>query len=104
MAARFMKNRPKPRLPVPSEKEGQLQKLFEVAFSFNSIVWLAGEEVYPGRKFTDYVLLGDDILIADTKVAGVNGSKKGRMRAHFPLIDLIPSKAIVTIPTCLFLI
>ena len=59
-------------------------------------MWLAGEEVYPGRKFTDYVLLGDDILIADTKVAGVNGSKKGRMRAHFPLIDRMKAKALAT--------
>ena len=33
------------------------------------IVWLAAERVYPGRRFRDYALLGDDIAIADHKVA-----------------------------------
>nr|UJQ92534.1 MAG: putative RNA-dependent RNA polymerase [Mitoviridae sp.] len=33
------------------------------------IVWLAAYRVYPGKKFLDYAILGDDIVIADRKVA-----------------------------------
>lgn len=33
------------------------------------IVWCAAEEVYPGVKFTNYCLLGDDIMICDEAVA-----------------------------------
>lgn len=33
------------------------------------VVWLAAESVYPGRKFSKYALLGDDIVIGDKRVA-----------------------------------
>ena len=29
------------------------------------------QEVYPGRRFSQYAILGDDVLIADTSVAQV---------------------------------
>lgn len=32
-------------------------------------MWYCAETVYPGKRFTDYGVLGDDIVIADTKVA-----------------------------------
>ncbi|CAK9153102.1 unnamed protein product [Ilex paraguariensis] len=35
----------------------------------HALVWLAAYEVYPGRRFEDYAILGDDIVIADRKVA-----------------------------------
>lgn len=33
------------------------------------MVWMAAERVYPGQVFKDYGILGDDIVIADAKVA-----------------------------------
>ncbi|KAI4297997.1 hypothetical protein L6164_037851 [Bauhinia variegata] len=39
------------------------------ALSHHILVWYAAEQCYPGRVFTDYALLGDDIVIADTMVA-----------------------------------
>ena len=41
------------------------------AFSHHYIVWLAAKRAYPRNRtpFTDYALLGDDILITDVKVA-----------------------------------
>ncbi|KAL0385588.1 UNVERIFIED_CONTAM: putative mitochondrial protein [Sesamum radiatum] len=33
------------------------------------VVWLAAYEVYPGKKFWDYSIFGDDIVIADKRVA-----------------------------------
>lgn len=41
--------------------------LFALAHHF--IVWVAAEQVYPGKRFWDYALLGDDIVIADKEVA-----------------------------------
>lgn len=35
------------------------------------LVWLSAWEVYPGKRFTDYAILGDDIVIADRGVAEV---------------------------------
>jgi len=32
-------------------------------------VWIAAELLYPGKRFKDYALLGDDIVIADKAVA-----------------------------------
>lgn len=32
-------------------------------------MWEAADRVYPGRVFRDYALLGDDIVIADRRVA-----------------------------------
>ena len=33
------------------------------------LVWLAAYEVHPGKRFWDYAILGDDIVIADAQVA-----------------------------------
>lgn len=33
------------------------------------LVWMSAERVYPGKVFKDYAILGDDIVIADPKVA-----------------------------------
>lgn len=33
------------------------------------LVWFAAELCYPGKKFFDYAILGDDIVIADDSVA-----------------------------------
>jgi len=35
------------------------------------IVWMSAFEVYPGKRFKDYAILGDDIVIADRRVAEV---------------------------------
>lgn len=39
------------------------------ALSHHKVVWWCAEQVYPGRLFDRYGILGDDIVIADTKVA-----------------------------------
>nr|DAB41751.1 TPA_inf: RNA-dependent RNA polymerase [Erigeron breviscapus mitovirus 1]DAB41752.1 TPA_inf: RNA-dependent RNA polymerase [Erigeron breviscapus mitovirus 1] len=41
------------------------------ALTHHMLVWLAAWRVYPSRIFKDYALLGDDIVIADKKVAEV---------------------------------
>ncbi|PKA62720.1 putative mitochondrial protein [Apostasia shenzhenica] len=33
------------------------------------VVWICAEQVYPGRRFDRYALLGDDIVITDKRVA-----------------------------------
>ena len=33
------------------------------------LLWICAERVYPGRRFTDYAILGDDIVIGDRLVA-----------------------------------
>ncbi|KAE9584285.1 putative RNA-dependent RNA polymerase, mitoviral (mitochondrion) [Lupinus albus] len=35
------------------------------------LVWWCAEQVYPSKRFTRYAILGDDICIADSKVAKV---------------------------------
>lgn len=37
--------------------------------SHHVILWLAANRVYPKRRFRDYGILGDDVVIADHKVA-----------------------------------
>lgn len=39
------------------------------ALSHHLLVWAVADEVYPGRVFLDYAVLGDDVLIADRAVA-----------------------------------
>lgn len=39
------------------------------ALSHHYVVWYAAEQVYPGVKFTDYEILGDDLVIFDRAVA-----------------------------------
>lgn len=35
------------------------------------IVWYCAEKVYPGKYFDRYAILGDDIVIGDSKVASL---------------------------------
>ncbi|CAA0808119.1 Uncharacterized mitochondrial protein AtMg01410 [Striga hermonthica] len=44
------------------------------AFSHHLLVWLAAERVYPGQRFRNYCVLGDDVVIADSQVGPL---KKG---------------------------
>lgn len=37
-------------------------------------MWLAAEKVYPGKRFCDYAVLGDDVVIADEHVAPIYAS------------------------------
>lgn len=39
------------------------------ALEHHLVVWYAADQYYPGKKFTKYVILGDDIVIADERVA-----------------------------------
>jgi hypothetical protein len=41
------------------------------ALSHNIIIWWAAEEIYPFKRFRDYAVLGDDVVIADPAVAGI---------------------------------
>jgi len=41
------------------------------ALSHHAMVWWCAEKVYPGVKFTRYGILGDDVVIADRKVAAM---------------------------------
>lgn len=44
------------------------------ALSHHFLVWLAADTVYPNKKFTNYAILGDDIVIADENVAATYAS------------------------------
>ncbi|XP_020524210.1 uncharacterized protein LOC110007450 [Amborella trichopoda] len=39
------------------------------ALSHHWVVWMAAERVYPGKRFSDYAVLGDDVVIGDREVA-----------------------------------
>lgn len=39
------------------------------SITHHMIVWLVANYIYPGKRFTDYAILGDDIVIADDEVA-----------------------------------
>lgn len=41
------------------------------ALSHHFVVWYCADKVYPGKKFSKYALLGDDIVIGDAAVADV---------------------------------
>ncbi|CAA0810192.1 Uncharacterized mitochondrial protein AtMg01410 [Striga hermonthica] len=41
------------------------------AFSHHLVVWLAKSKVYPGWRFSDYGVLGDDVVISDPHVAPI---------------------------------
>lgn len=38
------------------------------ALSHHMVLWYAAEQVYPGRRFERYAILGDDVIIADDSV------------------------------------
>lgn len=48
---------------------GYLSSWPSFTLTHHMVVWLAAYEVYPGKKFWDYAILGDDIVIADKRVA-----------------------------------
>lgn len=39
------------------------------ALSHHLVIWWAAEKVMPGKKFLDYAVLGDDVVIANERVA-----------------------------------
>lgn len=49
------------------------------AFSHHLMVWLAAEQVYPGKRFDGYAVLGDDVLITDPHVAPVYANLLDRL-------------------------
>ena len=49
------------------------------AFAHHVLVWICANRVYPGRHFTDYAVLGDDILIADKAVADEYADQIGKI-------------------------
>lgn len=53
------------------QPDGLLSFLSEPLFALchHIVVWLAADMVFPYRKFSDYALLGDDIVIGDEAVA-----------------------------------
>lgn len=55
------------------------------------IVWLSAERVYPGRRFTSYAVLGDDVLIADDRVAPIYASYVERLGVEISYLKSISS-------------
>lgn len=41
------------------------------ALTHHILIWWCAEQVYPFRKFADYAVLGDDVVIADSRVAAI---------------------------------
>ena len=71
---RFSRNRKKKKIPeavsfVVGQPLGYYSSWPLFSLAHHSLVWVAAEMEYPGRKFDRDALLGDDICIADTKVA-----------------------------------
>lgn len=44
------------------------------SLTHHMMVWLAAEKVYPGKRFLDYAVLGDDVIIANDRVAPIYSS------------------------------
>lgn len=55
------------------------------ALSHHLIIWWCAELVYPGRVFTNYAVLGDDVVIADENVAT-------RYKESLDLLQVVISK------------
>ncbi|KAI3776173.1 hypothetical protein L1987_45944 [Smallanthus sonchifolius] len=55
------------------------------ALSHHLILWWCAELVYPGRVFTNYAVLGDDVVIADENVAT-------RYKESLDLLQVVISK------------
>ncbi|KAK6923544.1 RNA-dependent RNA polymerase, mitoviral [Dillenia turbinata] len=49
------------------------------ALSHHLLVWYSAEQVYPYRYFTDYAILGDDVVIADRRVASAYSANLERL-------------------------
>lgn len=49
------------------------------ALSHHVLIWFAAEQVYPGKLFKRYAVLGDDVVIADTAVRDIYLTLLGRI-------------------------
>ena len=57
------------------------------------MVWLASDEVYTERVLRDYALLGDNIVIADERVATVYRRVMGELGVKISLSKFLISKS-----------
>lgn len=64
---------------VAGQPLGYLSSWPLFALSHHIVVWWAAEQVHPGVLFTQYAVLGDDVVIADEKVAKVYESVLDRL-------------------------
>lgn len=53
---------------VAGQPLGYLSSWPLFALSHHLVVWYCAEQVYPGRKFRKYAILGDDVIIVDDSV------------------------------------
>ena len=54
-------------------------------------MWYCAEEIYPGRRFIDYAVLGDDVVIADESVAKVYEAALGELQ-----VDISYQKSLIS--------
>lgn len=60
---------------------------------YHILVWWCAEQVYPGKYFDRYALLGDDILITDPFVAGIYYETLGRLVVKVSLPKSLVSRS-----------
>lgn len=63
------------------------------ALSHHFVVWLASDEVYTERVLRDYALLGDNIVIADERVATVYRRVMDELGVKISLSKFLISKS-----------
>lgn len=61
------------------------------ALSHHLVIWYCAEQEYPGKVFTDYAVLGDDVLIVDDRVAARYQSFLSRIG-----VSISPAKSIIS--------
>lgn len=54
---------------VAGQPLGYLSSWPLFALSHHILVWFCADQVYPGKRFKRYAVLGDDVVIADKDVA-----------------------------------
>nr|YP_010048814.1 hypothetical protein J6695_mgp01 [Aquilaria sinensis]QPK77171.1 hypothetical protein [Aquilaria sinensis] len=64
---------------VAGQPLGYLSSWPLFALTHHYLVWWCAEQVYPGTKLTSYSILGDDISLADTKVAELYAESLGKL-------------------------
>ncbi|CAI8608469.1 unnamed protein product [Vicia faba] len=58
--------------PMKPKDQGNLLDISLLGRSLHCpTIWWCAEKIYPGKRFDKYAILGDDICIADSKVAEV---------------------------------
>ena len=62
------------------------------ALSHHVLVWYAAEQCYPGQVFRRYAILGDDIVIADDRVAMTYSALLERLGVSISLPKSLTSK------------